>query len=85
MFIQKYLKGIFFSIFIILVSSIEVEQITSGNIALNGKCNWKAVGTQCQRGLQCSKLKGICLKKDGEACQNASECHGGKCRRRKCH
>jgi len=65
MIIKEYLRGILLLAISILVSTTNVNQIYSGNKGLNDRCKWNAVGTQCQRGLQCSKIKGICLKKRG--------------------
>lgn len=56
-----------------------------GSKKLFEKCNWQALGSQCLRGLQCAKLKGICLKKNGEHCTSKSECHGLVCFLQKCH
>jgi len=76
----------FLVIFFFIANSLcsELNQL-QGTKGYNEGCNWRILGTQCKRGLVCSKRYGVCLKKDGEHCNEGKECVGRKCWRNKCH
>jgi hypothetical protein len=80
--IYKIIFTVFF--FLKIMMSTNLNQL-QGTKKLGQRCNWRAIGTECFRGLTCSKRYGVCLKKDGEQCTKGDECVGRKCRRNKCH
>lgn len=44
-------------------------------------CKWQTIGTECDIGMECSLRYGVCLRKEGEACVNNSDCAEDECNR----
>lgn len=71
--------------FILSFISLVLNQLIKlGNKKFKERCRWRLIGSECQRGLECSFRYGICLKKDGEYCINDSDCDDGDCDNNRC-
>lgn len=48
------------------------------------KCKRRTFGSECIKGLECSKKQGICLKLEKQTCIQNNECISNKCVIGKC-
>jgi len=59
-----------------LTRSTETE---AGKKKFGEKCKRRVFGSECAKGLECSKQIGICLKLNKQSCTNNADCISKKC------